>query len=372
MLNIIGQQLIIGIRGTSLTDEERKFIVDNNIGGVILFQRNVESPEQIHELTTEIQSLRHEMRDKAPLFVSVDMEGGRVHRLQEPFTQWPPVRNLGDLDSSSLAFRYGLSMGEELRAFGMNMDFAPCADILLDPENEVIGDRAAGTDSKIVTQTASALVRGYIKAGVIPCVKHFPGHGSTKVDSHIDLPVSKKKLIDLDSSQELEPFKRAFKSRCELVMTAHMSFPNIDPEWPVTLSPIFLQQILRTVLRYRGMIITDDLDMKAVAKHFPRKVIPVQSLRAGANILLYCNNFESPGKALEDILEAVKNKELDPSIIERNHADIIAFKKKNLEKPHEPFPLDKAMEVIQRQEHKEFALAVASGEAKDFAHQVKD
>lgn len=372
MFNIIGQQLIIGLQGPTLLPEEKKFIVDNNIGGVILFPRNLESPEQIHALTTELQSLRNKTRDKAPLFISIDMEGGRVHRLKEPFTIWPAVGKLGELNSSSLAFRFALNMGEELRAFGINLDFAPCVDIFLNEKNEVIGDRSPGSDPEVVTQIASALVRGYIKADVLPCVKHFPGHGSTEIDSHFDLPISDKQLKDLDATQELEPFKKAFKSRCELTMTAHISFPKIDPDWPVTLSPVFLQQILRSVLRYRGLIITDDLDMKALSKHFPKTVIPVQALQAGANILLYCNDFQSPVKAVETIAKAIKDKKLDSKIVEKNHSDIVNFKKKKINKPYEPLPLQKALEIINRTEHKEFAAAIASGDVEHFLHQVKE
>lgn len=372
MRNIIGQQMIIGLRGPSLLPDEKKFIIDNNIGGVILFDRNLESPEQIHALTSELQSLRNQMRDKAPLFISIDMEGGRVHRMKDPFTKWPAACHLGSIGSSSLAFRFALNMGEELRAFGVNLDFAPCVDVFLNEKNEVIGDRAISSDAQVVSQVASALVRGYIKSGVIPCSKHFPGHGSVEVDSHLALPISDKGLKELDETQELEPFKKIFKSRCELTMTAHIKYPSIDPEWPVTLSPIFLQHILRGALRYRGLIITDDLDMNALSKNFPQTVIPVQSLRAGANILLYCNNFNSPVKAIDHIMKAVQDKEIDNQIIEKNHSEIIQFKKKKISTPYDPFPLKKAMEIIERQEHKEFAAAIATEDVEKFIHQTNE
>lgn len=372
MVDKIGQQIIIGIQGTTLLPEEKEFITKYNIGGVILFARNLESPEQLHALTTELQALRHTTREKTPLFISIDMEGGRVHRLKEPFTQWPPVARLGDQNSSSLAFRYALSMGEELRAFGINLDFAPCVDIFSNPKNELIGDRSLSTDPQIVTQLSSALVRGYIKADVIPCSKHFPGHGSTEVDSHFDLPICNDTLKSLDDSQSLEPFKKVFKSRCELVMTAHISFPKIDPQWPVTLSPIFLQQILRDVLRYRGLIITDDLDMKALSKYFPRDVIPVQALNAGANILLYCNDFNAPMKALNAIAKAIKDKKLSLSIIEKNYSEILSFKKKVLSFPADPFPLEKALEVIKRKDHKDFAKDLDAGDVSKYLHTAEE
>lgn len=366
MIEKVGQHLIIGLRGPRLLPEEREFIIKYNIGGVILFARNLESPEQIHALCSELHSLRAETKDHAPLIVSIDMEGGRVHRLKSPFTFWPALKHIGDIGSSSLAFRFALNMGEELRAFGINLDFAPCIDVYMNPKNEVIGDRSLSTDPEVVTQLSSALVRGYLKAGVIPCAKHFPGHGSTEIDSHFALPVSEENLMDLDKSKALEPFKKVFKSRCDLVMTAHIHYPKIDAKWPVTLSPVFLKQILRDVLRYRGLIITDDLDMKALAKHFPKDQIPVQALMAGANILLYCNDFDSPVKALNSIARAIKEKTLKVETIEKNYSEILAFKKKHIQAPQDPLPLDKAMDIINRTEHKEFALAVASGDVKKY------
>jgi len=368
----IGQQFIVGIQGPELLPEEREFLTKYNVGGVILFDRNLQSPEQIHALTTDLHSIRLKTKDKTPMFISIDMEGGRVHRLKAPFTKWPALKKIGDLNSSTLAFRFALQMGEELRAFGINLDYAPCLDIFLNEKNEVIGDRALSSDPEVVTQLSSALVRGYIKANVIPCSKHFPGHGSTEVDSHFDLPVSEETLMDLDKSQSLEPFKKVFRSRNELTMTAHIHFKKIDPEWPVTLSPTFLQQILRDVLRYRGLIMTDDLDMKALAKYFPKEQIPVQALKAGANILLYCNDFKSPGKAMNAIAKALKDKSLNFGIIENNYNAILAFKKKHLAAPYEPFPLEKAMEIINNPEHKEFAEAIATGQVEKFLQDNKE
>ncbi len=372
MVEKIGQQFIIGIEGTSLLPEEKDFITKYNIGGVILFDRNLKSPEQIHALTSELHSLRNQTKDKTPLFIGIDMEGGRVHRLKAPFTKWPALAKIGDIGSSALAFRFALQMGEELRAFGINLDFAPCLDIFMNPKNTVIGDRAISTNPEVVTQLSSALVRGYIKANVVPCAKHFPGHGATEVDSHFDLPVSEDTLMDIDRSQSLEPFKKVFRSRCELTMTAHILFKKVDAKWPVTLSPTFLQQIMREVLRYRGLIITDDLDMKALAKHFPKDEIPVQALQAGANILLYCNDFQAPGKAMNAVAKAIKDKTLNFAIIEKNYNSIVAFKKKHLLAPYDPFPINKAMEIINNPEHKEFAEAVATGQVEKFLQETKE
>ena len=157
MKNELGQLLIVGLQGTTLQKDEAQFLTDNNIGGVILFDRNIESPQQLHKLCSDIQSLRHKLPRKSPFFISIDMEGGRVQRLKPPFTPWPPARKLGDLDSTSLAFKFALALGEELKAVGINLNFAPCVDVLTNPENKVIGDRALSDQPEQVGKMASAL-----------------------------------------------------------------------------------------------------------------------------------------------------------------------------------------------------------------------
>ena len=359
MREYIGQQLIIGLSGEQLTDEEAQFIVENNIGGVILFDRNLKSIEQIHQLITDIQQLRYKLPEKSPLFISVDMEGGRVHRLKEPFTQWPAVKNLGDMGSSNVTFQFAQLMGRELKAMGFNLDYAPCVDILMNDENEVIGDRALGTDPEVVSKLSSAMVRGYIKSDVLSCAKHFPGHGFTSVDSHFDLPVDKRNIAELEKNGDMEPFKRVVKARVDMIMTAHIKFPNIDPQFPVTLSSLFIKQLLREALRYRGIIITDDLDMKALTKNFPKEEIPVMALQAGANMLLYCNEPNSPVKAVKSIARALSEGTLDQDVIRSNYDLIIKTKIKKFKNPIEPFSLEKARQIIGRKEHLDFAKAVA-------------
>lgn len=356
----IGQQLIIGIQGLTLSRDEADFIVKNNIGGVILFRRNVESPQQVRELSAEIQSLRTRMPDKAPLFVSVDMEGGRVARMRAPFTQWPPLAHLGKIDSTSVAFRFAQAMGEELKSVGVNLDFAPCVDIFTNPANTVIGDRAISTDPDQVAKIGSALVRGYIKADIIPCAKHFPGHGNTLIDSHEDLPVEEKSLEELETC-EFEPFKKVFRARLDLVMAAHIKFPKIDPEWPATLSEIFLKQILRDRLRYRNLIITDDLDMGALKKNYDKATIAVRAVKAGANILLYCNEPDSPPTALDAIEKALADKSIDAATVNDNHKRILELKKASITKP-DPFPMDEVSRIVGHPDHLRLSKGIAAGE----------
>ncbi len=350
---LVGQLTLIGISGHTLTETEKKFIVENNISGVVLFSRNVAEPKQIYDLCNEIQSLRHQMVDRAPLFIGIDMEGGRVHRLKPPFTQWPALKTVGDLDAPTVAFQFALQMGLELMAVGINLNFAPCVDIFNNPKNTVIGDRAVSSDPLMVEKMASALVRGYLKSGIFSCAKHFPGHGYTVIDSHEELPIEPFDLKRLNEV-ELVPFKKAFRSKVDMVMTGHISFPNIDPKWPVTLSEVFLKKMIKDELRYRGLIITDDLDMKAMAKHYDKAEIPVRSFEAGADLLLYCNEPESPPIAIESVVQAITTGRLSESNLKEIHAKVMAAKKEKSGMVN-PLSFEKAMEVVGHKDHQYLA-----------------
>lgn len=361
MKNLIGQHMFIGISGHSLTADEKKFIVENNIGGICLFGRNVAEPKQVADLCQEIQSLRHKMADRAPLFIGIDMEGGRVHRLKPPFTQFPALKYLGDLDNPTVTFNFALKMGLELRAVGINLDFAPCADIFSNPKNTVIGDRSFGTDPELVARHVSAMIRGYVKSDVITCSKHFPGHGNTLLDSHYDLPVESESNWNTLDQRELVPFKKAVKSRTDMVMTAHIKYPHVDSQWPATLSKKIISEKLREELRYRGFIITDDLGMKAMADNYGAEEIPVLALEAGVDFLLYCNEPHTPPIAVDAITDALVQGRLSESAMRQNHQRILEFKKDRLQNP-EPLPLNQIQEVVGIQEHLDFVQAIRNGQ----------
>lgn len=329
MTDIIGQHLFIGISGHSLTHEEKDFIVNNNIGGICLFGRNVSSPEQVYDLCQEIQALHHNQPSRLPIFIGIDMEGGRVHRLKSPFTQWPALKCLGDIDNPTLTFHFAQRMGQELRAVGINLDFAPCIDVYTNPLNTVIGDRALSSDPEKVSKHASALVRGYIKADILTCAKHFPGHGNTLIDSHEDLPVEEISFEDLEN-RELVPFKKSFKSKVDMVMTSHIHFPQIDPQWPTTLSPKMIH-LIREEYRYKGLIITDDMGMKAMTKHYGVTEAPIQALLAGVDLLLYCNEPEVPPQVIEGLLEATAQGRITHERLLESYARIADLKSQKLQ-----------------------------------------
>ena len=363
MKNQIGQQLIIGLEGKTLSQAEADFIVKNNIGGVILMGRNCESPQQVRELVASLQSLRHKMPDKAPLFISIDMEGGRVARLKAPFTQWPPLAAIGKIDSTAVAFKFASFMGAELKSVGINLDFAPSVDVLTNPDNKAIGDRSAGADPELVSRIGSALVRGYIKSDIIPCAKHFPGHGNTIVDSHFELPVENKSLAELEAAA-LVPFRKVFRARLDMVMTTHILFPQLDPDFPATLSHKILNDLLRKELRFRNLIITDDLDMKALRNHYSREEIAVKAIKAGCNILLYCNEPESHQTAMVAIEEALAKKDLDAKLVQDSHKRILDLKKEKITSP-DPLSMNDVSSIVGHPDHLRLSKAISAGEVPE-------
>jgi beta-N-acetylhexosaminidase len=353
-----GPLITMGIQGKTLSDDEKKFIINNQIGGVVLFSRNFDNVKQFHELCHDIHSLRLKMPDKTPLFLSIDMEGGRVQRLKEPFTVWPPLRNIGEIDNPTLSFLFSQKMGQELRAFGINLNFAPCADIFSNPKNTVIGDRSLGGDPEHVAKHVSAIVRGYIKSDVLACVKHFPGHGNTLIDSHEDLPKEDAELKRLEDFEML-PFKRAFKARVEMCMTSHILYTQVDPKYPASLSEIFVQKLLKEHCRFRGLVVTDDLDMGALRKYFSIDEIAVQALKAGSDVLLYCNEPLSPVRAIEAIIDATAQGTLDKAELQNRIKKVQQFKKENILNP-DPISFEEAQKVLANPETKELAAAIKS------------
>ena len=299
----IGQLLIGSLAGPTITQEIRSLAREFSLGGVVLFSRNIEAPEQVAELSIDLQTLASGL----PLWVSVDQEGGRVARLRKPFTEWPPMAVLGRSGSVDLASQFAAALAAELRAVGITLDYAPVLDIHTNPKNPVIGDRALADDADLVGRLGAAIVRGLQDNGVAACGKHFPGHGDTSVDSHLELP-----LVDHPPDRirrvECVPFREAIRADVAFIMTAHVLVPSLDEERPATLSPRIVQAILREDLGYRGVILSDDLEMKAIAKTYEVPEAAVQALVAGCDALLVCSGDAGVQAAtLEALVHAVED-----------------------------------------------------------------
>jgi beta-N-acetylhexosaminidase len=299
----IGQLLIGSLPGMSITAEFRSLAREFGLGGVTLFARNIEGPEQVAELSHDLQALASD----APLWIAVDQEGGRVARLRAPFTEWPPMAVLGRSGDEDLAFRFGAALASELRAVNINLDFAPVLDVHTNPANPIIGDRALSESAQVVARLGAAVVRGLQQGGVAACGKHFPGHGDTSVDSHLDLPVVEHPP-DRIRRVECVPFKEAIRAGVGFVMTAHVLVPSFDQDKPATLSPHIVQQLLREELGFEGVIVSDDLEMKALANTYSAPDAAVQALAAGCDGFLICSgDLERQAAALEGVVHAVED-----------------------------------------------------------------
>ena len=305
-MNQIGQLVFTGLSGLTLTDAEKKFIEKEDIGGVIFFSKNYESPAQLAELVNSIQNLRKEY----PLFICTDHEGGRVVRFKTQFTQFPPMLDIARLDSPKLVFEVATIMAEELLACGINLNLAPVCDIWNNDQNKVIWDRAFGTDHETVSKFISSMIRGFETNHLMSCAKHFPGHGNTLKDSHYDLPIVKKPLEDI-RNEELQPFIKAVKARVDMIMMAHIIVEDIDPELPCSLSPK-AHQILRNELKYKGLILSDDMQMGAIAQHRGTGEAAVMAIRAGSDLVEY-RDMEEAMLGLEGLKKAQKDKTIKAS-----------------------------------------------------------
>lgn len=296
-----GQLIISGIKGTSLLPQEIEFIKNEKLGGIVLFAHNFEDPAQLTELVNSIQKLR----DEYPLFISVDQEGGRVVRFKKHFTQFPSMLDLARTDSPKLVFEVHQILAKELAACGINMSYSPCCDILTNPDNTAIGDRAYGRDAETVEKYISAAIRGLQTNGVLACAKHFPGHGDTTQDSHFELPLVKTSL-QVMKEREMIPFIKASKSRVEFMMMGHLMVDAIDDKLPTSLSPK-AYEFLRNETKFTKIVITDDMEMKAIADRFTIEEAAVMAINAGTDMLLY-RFMEDAEKALKAIREATKKR----------------------------------------------------------------
>ncbi len=321
-MSILGQFIMTGVSGTSLTKEEETFIQSENIGGVLLFSHNFETPAQLAELINSIQALR----DEYPLFIAVDHEGGRVIRFKKHFTQIPSMLDIAKLDSPKLCFHVGRIMAEELSACGVNVNLSPVCDIFNNPANKVIGDRAFGRTGEEVSKYVTSMIRGLQTSGVLGCAKHFPGHGSTFKDSHFDMPVVKKSLEELEK-EEFVPFVRAAKSRVEFMMMAHLMVDAIDKELPTSLSAK-AYNLIRKTLKFNKIIISDDMQMKAIDDRYSTEEAAVLAIKAGADIIEY-RDMEKAQLALEALKEARKTQILKNEVLNFKYQRIMDCKKQH-------------------------------------------
>ncbi len=308
----VGQLAIVGFPGHTVPDDLKRVASAFDLGGVIYFARNVAEPAQVAELSREAASLAREW----PLWISVDQEGGRVARFRRPFTEWPPMRTLGRGGDEALAEACATALAAELRAVGVNLDYTPVLDIHTNPKNPIIGDRALGDTPEVAARFGSALVRALHRGGVVACGKHFPGHGDTSTDSHLELPVVEHPPDRLEAV-EFVPFKAAIAAGLATIMTAHVLVPALDPDRPATLSRPIVEGVLKGSLGFEGLVISDDLGMQAVSDAWPLPEAMVAALQAGCDAVLLCHStIDDQMAALEAVIHAVESGELPLARVE--------------------------------------------------------
>jgi len=309
----IGQLALVGFDGYSVTPEVASLARQFDLGGVILFKRNVESPEQVAEIAWRARELSRGV----PLWVGVDQEGGRVARVRAPLTEWPPAETLGRAGSEDLAGRFGAALALELSVLGFSIDFAPVLDVLTNPANPVInGGRAISGDPEVVARIGAAIVRALQAGGVAACGKHFPGHGDTSVDSHFDLPLVEHPP-DRFHAIDFVPFRAAIEAGVAAIMTGHLLVPAFDEERPATLSHAVVEGQLRGELGWDGLVFTDDMNMKAVAARFTPVGAAVAAIAAGCDVLLLCGTDPAvQAEVLEGLIHAVEREELPVKRVE--------------------------------------------------------
>jgi beta-N-acetylhexosaminidase len=345
-----------GFAGPSIPPELRALAKEFDLAGIVLFARNVEEPEQVAELAREAATLARDL----PLWVSVDQEGGRVARLKSPFTVWPPMITLGRSGDEQLASRFAKALAAELAVVGITLDFTPVLDVLTNPKNPVIGDRALAERADDVARLGRAIVEALQSEGIAACGKHFPGHGDTSTDSHHELPLIEHPPDRLEAV-EMVPFRAAIEARVAAIMTAHILMPAFDEDRPATLSPAVVDGLLKQALGFDGVVFTDDMDMKAISGRYGLSQAAVAAIAAGCDAVLMCGTSqEAQALALEAVIHAVEDGTLPIKRVEDALARHRRVKERFLA-VRRPAPLaGKALRAyLGREEHQAIAAEMA-------------
>ena len=315
----LGQMVMIGIQGTKVDDDSLYMLNQYHMGGVILFDRNMESPEQVKQLTSDLQAQSNE---KVPLFIGIDEEGGDVVRMAEKLTPPPSQKEIGATGDIEQAKTWAIKTAKSLKDMGINVNFAPVADVGSNDK------RSYSTDTNTVIDFVRAATKGYQQENIIYSLKHFPGIGKGKVDSHIDsssIDVAKEVLM----TEDILPFKTIIdenEPNDYFILVSHLKYPALDEEYPASLSSKIMTDLLRNKLGYKGIIITDDMEMGAVANHNDFRSIGVNAVKAGADIVLVCHEYEHQQEVYLGLLDAVNSGEISQERIDESVKRIIKVK----------------------------------------------
>lgn len=316
----VGQLLMIGIHGKTLNDDAKFMLNEYRVGGIILFDRNMESKDQVKSLIADINKTG-KSAGLTPLFIGIDQEGGAVARMEDQLIKVPPAEELGK-EPIEQAVSLAKQSGTELKDLGFNINFAPVADLGL------TYGRSFSTNPDDVVRYASAVGKAYDEAGLWYSYKHFPGIGKTDVDLHADtsvVPVSKETLLNEDTKVFVDLIKQS-KPNTYAIMVSHAMYPQIDADHPSSLSKTIITDWLRKDMGYNGVVVTDDMDMGALAKHYTFGDMAVQSILAGSDILLVCHEYEHMQEAYNGLMKAVKDGRISKERLDESVKRILLMK----------------------------------------------
>lgn len=347
----IGQLVMVGVDGYENDDNSQQLIERYHVGGFVLLKQNVKDVNQMRSLINSLKETNSV--NEIPLFLSIDEEGGRISRMPDEFMKIPSSQRIGELNNTKLSYQVGSIIGEELRTFGLNMNFAPVLDVNSNPKNVVIGDRAFGEEPSLVSKLGIQTMKGLQSQSIISVVKHFPGHGDTSVDSHVGLPTVNHDMKRL-KSLELVPFSSAIENKVDAIMMAHILLPKIDSEYPASFSKTVISDVLRKDMRFDGIVITDDITMGAIVKNYDIGEAAVKSVKAGSDIILVCHDFAKEEAVLKALQKAAQTGSISMDRIDESVNRILKLKKKyalsdRTVESVDPEPINNKIEALYRE-----------------------
>ena len=325
---MVGRQLVVGLPGPDATDDDLRLLTDIHAGGLMLYRRNFETPERFLRFITRLEE-----GVGRRLLITTDHEGGRIIMLNRGVTIFPDNLAAGAAGDEALVARQGLIEGRELRRLGVDVSFGPCLDVLTERYSPNIGIRSYGKDPALVSRFGTARIRGMQSAGLSACAKHFPGKGHAPVDAHLGLPVIDSDWADMHATH-LPPFMAAMEAGADCIMTSHPLYPSLDPadRMPATFSKLIVEDYLRGEAGYRGVIVSDDLEMGAIGALCPIGEATVRTAAAGHDLLLVCHTEPAQRAAYEALLGAYRDKTLPARGLERSLARLDALDARRVER----------------------------------------
>ncbi|MCA9888380.1 MAG: beta-N-acetylhexosaminidase [Anaerolineae bacterium] len=350
MIEKIGQMLYVGFHGLTTPDYILEWLSEGRIGGVILFARNVDNPRQLADLTSSLHAAA-----KTPILISIDQEGGTVSRLRKVFTESPGSMALSSsTNAEALTERMSVVLGAELRALGINWDYAPVVDVTYNADNPTVGTRSFGKEAERIGTLASAMVRGLQQEGVAACAKHFPGLGDTAIDTHLALARIDQSVEHL-LAVDLLPYRQVIDAGIASIMTTHTVFTALDETYPATLSPVIIHKLIREELGFQGVVCSDCMEMKAIADNFGEGELAVLGALAGLDAILISHTRSRQEAAMQALYEAYESGRLGEDIVDSANQRIATMKAQYAIE----LPLD--ISRIASKEHKQVAMETARG-----------